>query len=64
VLIILVTLIDGGLFLAFRSDARRKGRQQVQDRNIGLAINADIEDAAYTRGDDQYGVHKQFPPAS
>jgi hypothetical protein len=64
VFIIMFTLIAGGLFLAFRSDARRKQRQQLQDRNIGLAINADIEDTAYTRGDDQRGVHGQFPPAS
>ena len=35
--IIVFTLIAGGLFLAFRSDARRKQRQQLQERNIGLS---------------------------
>jgi hypothetical protein len=61
---VVVVLFGCGLWLAFRSDARRKKRQQLQDRNIELAINADIEDAAYKRGDDQRRVHGQFPLAS
>jgi hypothetical protein len=62
--VMLFVVIGGGLLLAFRSDARRKQRQKVQDRNIELAIHADIEHDAYHRGDDQRGVHGQFPPAS
>lgn len=54
--------IAWGIYLAFRYDKRRKQRQQLKDRNAGLGINAEIEDAAYNRGDDQRGIYGQFPP--
>ena len=51
-----------GIWLAFRSDARRTQRQQQQDRDRALAINADAEHSAYLHGDDERGVYGQFPP--
>lgn len=53
-----------GLWFAFRFDRRRRERQQRYDREKGLAINADVEDDAYARGDDDRGIYGQFPPAT
>ena len=52
-----------GVWFAYRYDVRRKQRQQQRDRDRALAINADIEDSAYARGDDERGMYGQFPPA-
>ncbi|MGU3652520.1 DUF2510 domain-containing protein [Mycolicibacterium sp. A43C] len=59
----------GGFFVVaiwwgLRSSAKRRHRQQLQDQNTALAINADIEDDAYRRGDGQRGMHGQFPPSA
>jgi len=40
---VVVVLFGCGLWLAFRSDARRKKRQQLQDRNIELASYFDLK---------------------
>lgn len=58
-----VVVVLFGIWLAFRVDRRRKWRQRIRDRNAGLAINCDVEDEAYTRGDDERGMHGQYPPA-
>lgn len=51
-----------GVWRAFQYDKRRKQRQQAADRDRALAINADMENAAYIQGDDRRGVYGQFPP--
>jgi hypothetical protein len=58
----LATLIIFGIWVSVRADRRRKWRQQLHDRSQALAINADVEDAAYLRGDEHRGLHGQFPP--
>lgn len=62
--LLVCALIGWGIWLAFRYDKRRKQRQQNADRARALAINADIEDAAYLQGDDERGMYGQFqlPP--
>jgi hypothetical protein len=58
----LAILIVLAIWVSVRADKRRKWRQQMHDRSQGLAINADVEDAAYLQGDEHRGLHGQFPP--
>lgn len=59
-----VVMIGGAvpIWFAFQARERRLQRQREQDRARALAIQAEIQDAAFIQGDDLRGMYGQFPP--
>ncbi len=60
--VLINSMVIGVPWILSRFDKWQKQRQQVQDHNRALAINAEREHRAYLQGEDRLGMYGQFPP--
>ncbi|MFM8598891.1 MAG: DUF2510 domain-containing protein [Mycobacterium sp.] len=58
---VLMMLAAWPVYAAFQYFERRRWRQEAVDRARALAINAEVENAAFLQGDDMRGIYGQYP---